>query len=66
MDEKRSTIITIIILSSIILVFTAGDLIQKDRFYSELENKVLAAKPEFSLEAVFEGEYTKKYETYLT
>lgn len=66
MDEKRSTIITITILSSIILIFTMGDLIQKDRFYSELENKVLAGKPVFTAETLFSGEYTKQYETYLS
>lgn len=66
MDEKRSAVITIIILSSIILIFTLGDLIQKDRIYSEMENRVLAARPEFSAQALFDGTFTEKVETYLS
>lgn len=66
MDEKRSSILTIMILASIVLVFTAGDLIQGDRFFSELENKVLAKRPAFSVEDLFAGKYTKAYETYLS
>ena len=37
MDEKRSAFFTIILLSAILLLFTAADLIQKDRIFSEAE-----------------------------
>lgn len=66
MDEKRSTIFTIILIASVILVFSAADLIYGDRLYSELENKVLASRPEFSWNALLEGDFTRDYETYLT
>ena len=49
MNEKKSAIATIAILSAIILIFTAADFIQTDRFFSETENRVLASRPEFSL-----------------
>ena len=66
MDEKRSAISTILLLSAIILVFTASDLIQRDRSFSETENKMLAARPEWSWESLIEGAYTQEYEAYLT
>ena len=66
MEEKRSAFFTIMLLSAIILIFTAADLIQEDRTFSETENKLLADRPEWSWEALIEGEYTQDYETYLT
>ena len=66
MDEKRSAISTSLLLSAIILVFTASDLIQRDRSFSETENKMLAARPEWSWESLIEGAYTQEYEAYLT
>lgn len=66
MNEKKSALFTIIIIASVIAVFTVADLIQGDRMFSETENRVLASKPEFSLEALFLEGYTQKYETYLT
>lgn len=66
MNEKRSAIFTIAVIASIILVFTAADLIQGDRVFSETENKVLASKPAFSLESLLQGKYTTAYEDYIT
>lgn len=66
MDEKRSALFTIIVIASVILVFGAADLIEGDRVFSETENRVLASKPVFSLDALFWEDYTGKYETYLT
>ena len=66
MDEKRSALFTIIIIASVIVVFTAADLIQGDRLFSETENRVLASKPRFTLDALLWEDYTQKYETYLT
>ena len=66
MDEKRSALFTIIVITSIIVVFGVADLIQKDRLYSETEKRVLASRPKFSLEALLREDYTGKYETYLT
>lgn len=66
MNEKRSAFYTVLLLSAIILVFTFADLIRGDRVFSDMENKVLARKPDFSWESLMEGSYTGKYETYLT
>lgn len=66
MNDKRSAFFTIIVISSVIMVFTIADLIQGDRLFSETENKVLAARPEFSVKALFREDYTQDYETYLT
>lgn len=66
MNEKRSTIFTIAVIASVILIFTAADLIQGDRVFSETENKLLASRPEFTPEALFQGKYTEAYEEYVT
>ena len=66
MNEKRSAIFTIAVLASILLVFTVADLVKDDRLFSETENRILAVKPKFSLEAMFQGKYMKDYETYVT
>lgn len=66
MNDKRNAIVTIGIIAAMILAFTVADFIKEDRKYSESENRVLASKPEFSKEALLAGEYTEKYETYVT
>ncbi len=66
MNEKRNAAFTIALIASILLVFTAADLIQGDRLFSEAENRVLASRPKFSVEALLQGSYTKNYETYAT
>lgn len=66
MDGKRSAFFTIVVISSVILVFAIADLIQEDRLYSETENKMLASRPKLSWEELLWGDYTGDYETYLT
>lgn len=66
MNEKRSAIFTIAVLASILLVFTAADLIHEDRLFSDTENRILAARPKLSMENVLQGKYMKDYETYAT
>jgi len=66
MSGKRTAVITVALISSIFLVFTAADLICGDRLFSDAENRMLASKPEFSLEALLSGSYTRDYDTYLT
>ncbi len=66
MSEKRNAIFTIGIIVAILLIFTVADLVEPDRKFSESENRVLASRPEFSTEALFEGNYTEDYETYVT
>lgn len=66
MDERKSAFFTILAIGSVIVVFTLADLIQGDRLFSETENRVLAAEPAFSWEALLREGYPQKYETYLT
>lgn len=66
MNEKRSAIFTIAVIASVIFIFTAADLIQGDRLFSETENKVLASRPKFSVEDLVGGKYTESYEAYVT
>ena len=64
-EKKKDAWRSVIFLSAIILIFTVADLLNEERFFSESENRILAEKPKFSLEALFEGEYTTDYEEYL-
>lgn len=66
MNEKRSAIFTIAVISSVILIFTIADLIQGDRLFSQTENRVLASRPQFTLMSLLQGKYTKDYDTYAT
>ncbi len=66
MNEKRNAIVTIGIIAAMLLVFTAADIIAEDRVFSASENRILASRPEFSKEALFSGEYTEDYESYVT
>lgn len=64
--EKRNAVFTICFISSIILVFTIVDIFHSDRVFSETENRLLAVKPEFSVQELFFGNYTSDYEKYVT
>ena len=66
MKEKRHAVFTICFISSIILVFTIVDIFHSDRVFSETENRLLAVKPEFSVQELFFGNYTSDYEKYVT
>lgn len=66
MTEKGNAIFTIAFISSIILVFTVVDLFHGDKVFSETENRLLASKPEFSVQELFFGSYTSDYEKYVT
>jgi len=66
MDEKRNAILTAGIIFAIILVFTVADLFNSDRVFSETENRILAARPQISWDALLEGDFTKEYENYVT
>lgn len=65
-SDKINALITVLMISSVILIFTAADFFCEDRIFSETENRLLAEKPIFSIESLFQGEYTSDYETYVT
>lgn len=54
------------LICAILLTFTAADMLKEDRLFSEAENRVLAQKPEFTLESVLDGSFMEKYDTYVT
>lgn len=66
MREKWNAAFTVILLSAVILIFTIADMTNKDRAFSETENRLLASRPDFSMEALFSGRYTGEFETYVT
>lgn len=66
MGEKKSVYLNIGIICVIFLIFMVADLLVSDRLYSESENRMLASRPEFSLEALLDGSYTADYEEYVT
>ena len=66
MREKGNAIFTIVFLSSILVIFTLADLFSGTKLFSESENRLLAQKPELSMQTLFEGNYTADYEKYVT
>ena len=54
------------LICAILLAFTVTDLFKDDRIFSETENRLLAQKPEFSRESVFDGSFMEKYDSYVT
>lgn len=66
MDENRNAKLTVAFLCAIILAFTVADLLTPDRLYSEYENRVLAARPEFSGKSLLDGSFAADYEEYVT
>lgn len=43
-----------------------GSMLVPQKAFSENENRFLATKPEFTLKALYSGDYTKEYENYIT
>lgn len=66
MDEKRNALLTAGLIFAVLLVFMAADLLNKDRIYSETENRMLASRPELTEQAVKSGQYSRDYEKYVT
>ncbi len=65
MNKKQSWNITLLFLI-LVFGFAIASFIKPEQEFSEKENRVLAEKPEFSIESLLEGSYTADYETYLT
>lgn len=66
MRKKICAAITLLILGGTILFLAVADILTPDKKFSSYENRMLAAKPKFSFEALFKGSYTGDYETYVT
>lgn len=65
MNKKQNWFLIILFL---VMIFgmTAATLLKPATDFSEKENRALQQKPELSAEAVFNGQYAKDYEKYLT
>lgn len=66
MNDKQNAMFTVAIPIAIVLILMIADLVKKDTLFSQSENRLLATRPEFSKEAVLSGEYSEKYDTYVT
>ena len=56
-NEKFHQGLTVALLALLLLALTAADLVKPDRLFSETENRILAQKPESSLENILSGGY---------
>lgn len=65
-NEKLHAGMTVALLALVLLVLTVADLVTADRLFSETENRILAQKPEWSLESLLDGSYEEAYESYAT
>ncbi len=65
-NEKFHQGLTVALLALLLLALTAADLVKPDRLFSETENRILAQKPESSLENILSGGYEEDYESYAT
>ena len=63
--EKKNAIRTVVFLCAILLLFFIADIVQKDRVFSEGENRILASRPKLTKETLLDGTYMKEYENYL-
>ncbi len=64
--KKRLNIITCAVFCVFIFGFTIASLVTKPKEYSERERRYLEQMPKFSKQALINGEFTSKYETYIT
>jgi len=58
--------IFVIIFVSVLIVFSALNILKSPKKFSETENRYLAQNPEFSFKNLFDGAYTKDFEKYVT
>lgn len=65
-NEKFHQGLTVALLVLMLLVLVGADLVKADRLFSETENRILAQKPEYSLENILSGSYAEDYEEYAT
>lgn len=65
MSKKQAALLCGLFLT-FLAVFFALNLAWPDREFSPMENRMLAQRPAFSLSALFSGQWTSDFETYLT
>ena len=50
----------------VLLGFTGLDIFKSDKNFSELENRYLKSRPQFTLKRYIEGSFPEKYENYMS
>ncbi|MDO5291490.1 MAG: DHHW family protein [bacterium] len=65
-SKKFRSISFTIVFTGLIFGLTIASLIKNDTSFSANENRILQQRPEFSAERLFDGTFTKEYETYVT
>lgn len=66
MKTKKSDWILLVLFLVFIYGFAILNMIGKEKTFSPMENRMLAQKPDFSLENLASGKYMKDFEMYLT
>lgn len=64
--KKKSDYIIVVLFLIFIYGIAFANFFAKDKNYSEMENRMLAQKPELEVADVMSGKYMEKYETYIT
>lgn len=64
--KKKSDYIIVVFFVIFIYGIVVANFWKKDKTYSEMENRMLAQKPEFQWSDIVSGEYMENYETYIT
>lgn len=65
MNNKSYYQASVVIFILFIGIFVGANLITKDKTYSETENRILATKPNFTIDILLEGRFTSKFEDYV-
>ncbi|MGL5260009.1 MAG: DHHW family protein [Lachnospiraceae bacterium] len=63
--RKQKQLIFIILISTIFVGIMIFDFLKTDQYFSETENKILEQRPEITLDTLFDGSFTRSYETYI-
>ena len=64
--SKKALWIQVGVFLGFIALFFVWNLVKPQKGFSEVENRTLQTRPEFSLSAFFSGSFTKQYEDYVT
>lgn len=64
--NKRCRSLMAVVFLLFIAIMSISNILRREKVFSEEENRNLSSKPEFSLASLFKGNYTKKYESYIS
>lgn len=64
--NKARNLSICIVFIAVIFSLSIATVLKKEKKFSSSENRVLQTKPKFTIDALFDGSYTKAYEDYIT